>query len=61
MSNAMATARGHLDRVRMGQPHAAFQSVSALRRLHMKIRSNPATPMKPGNKTTTTPLDATSV
>jgi hypothetical protein len=54
MPNAMATARGHLDRVRMGQPHAASQSVSALRRAHMKIHSNPASPMKPGYKTTAT-------
>jgi hypothetical protein len=60
MPNAMATARDHLDRVRMGQPHAASQSVSALRRLHMKIRSNPASSMKPGYKTTATPFDATS-
>ena len=61
MPNAMATARGHLDRVRMGQPHVASQSVSALKRLHMKIRSNPASSMKPGDKTTITPFDATSV
>ncbi len=30
----MATARGHLDRIRMGKPHADSQSVSALRRHH---------------------------
>ncbi len=34
MPNSMATARGHLDRTRMGKPHADSQSVSALRRLH---------------------------
>jgi hypothetical protein len=35
MPNSMATARGHLDRTRMGrQPHADSQSISALRRLH---------------------------
>jgi hypothetical protein len=34
MPNSMATARGHLDRIRMGQPHADSQSVSALRRFH---------------------------
>ncbi len=60
MPNAMATARGHLDRVRMEQPHAASQSVSALRRLHMKNCSNPASPKKPGYKTTATPFDATT-
>ncbi len=60
MPNAMTTSRGHLDRVRMGQPHAASQSVSTLRRLRMLIRSNPASPMKPGYKTTTNPFDATS-
>ncbi len=30
----MATARGHLDRTRMGEPHKESQSVSALRRFH---------------------------
>ncbi len=34
MPNSMATARGHLNRTRMGKPHADSQSVSALRRLH---------------------------
>jgi hypothetical protein len=34
MSNSMATPRGHLDRTRMGKPHADSQSVSALRRFH---------------------------
>ncbi len=34
MPNSMATARVHLDRTRMGKPHADSQSVSALRRLH---------------------------
>jgi hypothetical protein len=34
MPNSMATARGHLDRTRMGEPHADSQSVSALRRFH---------------------------
>jgi hypothetical protein len=34
MPNSMATARGHLDRTRMGKPHADSQSVSALRRFH---------------------------
>ncbi len=34
MPNSMATARGHLDRTRMGKPHADSQSVSVLRRFH---------------------------
>jgi hypothetical protein len=34
MPNSMATARGHLDRTRMGKPHTDSQSVSALRRFH---------------------------
>jgi hypothetical protein len=34
MPNAMATARGHLDRTPANQPHDISQAVSALRRLH---------------------------
>ncbi len=34
MPNAMATARGHLERKPASQPHSASKSVSALRRLH---------------------------
>jgi hypothetical protein len=34
MPNSMATARGHLDRTRMGEPHNDSQSVSALRRFY---------------------------
>jgi hypothetical protein len=34
--NAMATARGHLDRTRMGQPHANSQSISTLWRFHSR-------------------------
>jgi hypothetical protein len=34
MPNSMAKARGHLDRTRIGKPHADSQSVSALRRFH---------------------------
>jgi hypothetical protein len=34
MPNAMATARGHLERKPASQPHSASQSVSALKRLH---------------------------
>ncbi len=34
MHNALATARGHLDKVRARQPHAASGAVSVLRRHH---------------------------
>ncbi len=33
-SDAMATARGHLERTPANQPHTASQAVSALKRLH---------------------------
>jgi hypothetical protein len=35
MPNAMATARGHLERTPATQPHGASQAVSALKRLHV--------------------------
>jgi hypothetical protein len=53
MPNAMATARGHLERKPASRPHSASQSVSALRRLradqHVITKSS-----KPFDPTTVT-------
>jgi hypothetical protein len=36
MPNALATARGHLDKARASQPHAASQAVSTMKRHHRR-------------------------
>ncbi len=49
MPNAVATARGHLERKLASQPHSASQSVSALRRLHadQHVITKSSTPFDP--------------
>jgi hypothetical protein len=42
MPNSIATARGHLNKSPIGQPHAASNSVSARKRLHRKGRAQAA-------------------
>ena len=61
MPNSEATARGHLNKTRIAQPHAASQSVSARRRYDTKMQSKSITfkkensssmPRKPFDPTT---------
>jgi hypothetical protein len=53
MPDAMATARGHLERKPASQPHSAFQSVSALRRFHadQHVITKSSTPFDPTTAT----------
>ncbi len=49
MPNAVAMARGHLERKPASQPHSASQAVSALRRLHAEqhVIAKSSTPFDP--------------
>ena len=66
MPNSLATARGHLNKSPIGQPHAASQSVSARKRHHQKSRDKAAKLMRyakwkhdPGFDSTTIPKSTT--
>ncbi len=61
MPNSIATARGHLNKTIVAQPHAESQSVSAQRRHFNKAKSTNVTKIEKSSSKLDKPFDPASV